>query len=101
MKMDNSNFLTYMWSALLGFFSLLSLQDYFFILGVLVSAYFTVKTYYAKRREEKALLAEEIRRTNVIETFLSNADKKPVKDRSSAADVVVEATKKAAAHATE
>ncbi|MBW5867474.1 hypothetical protein H0I69_06555 [Yersinia enterocolitica] len=101
MKMDTSNSLTYWWSALLGVFSLLSLQDYVFILGAVVSAFFTIKTYYAKRQEEKARLLEETRRTNVIEAFLSNADKKPIKDRSAAVGVVVEATKKAAAHAVE
>ncbi|CNE76344.1 hypothetical protein AB8978_09750 [Yersinia enterocolitica] len=101
MKMDTSNSLTYWWSALLGVFSLLSLQDYVFILGAVISAFFTIKTYYAKRQEEKARLHEETRRTNIIETFLSNADKKPIKDRSAAVGVVVEATKKAAAHAVE
>ncbi|ADZ41860.1 hypothetical protein [Yersinia enterocolitica] len=99
--MDTSNSLTYWWSALLGVFSLLSLQDYVFILGAAISAFFTIKTYYAKRREEKARLLEETRRTNVIEAFLSSADKKPIKDRSAAVGVVVEATKKAAAHAVE
>ncbi|EHL6270600.1 hypothetical protein Q0S10_22190 [Escherichia coli O28/42:H37] len=37
--------LPYWWSTLLGLFSVLSLQDYVFILGALVSAYFTIKTY--------------------------------------------------------
>lgn len=101
MKMPNSNSLTYWWSSSLGVFSLLSLHDYIFILGAVISAYFTIKTYYAKRREEKARLLEEMKRTSIIETFLSNADKKPIKDRSAAVAVVVEATKKAAAHAIE
>lgn len=49
----------YWWSGLLGFFSVLSLQDYVFILGALISAYFTIKTYYAKRKEERERLDEE------------------------------------------
>ncbi|HFK4647175.1 TPA: hypothetical protein ACG0MY_000104 [Serratia marcescens] len=48
--------------ALLGFFSLLLLQDYVFIVGALISAFFTSKTYYAKRKEERERLAEERRR---------------------------------------
>ncbi len=48
----------YWWSGLLGF-SVLSLQDYVFILGALISAYFTIKTYYAKRKEERERLDEE------------------------------------------
>ena len=42
--------LPYWWSALLGIFSVLSLQDYVFIIGALISAFFTIKTYYAKRK---------------------------------------------------
>lgn len=99
--MDTSNSLTYWWSVLLDVFSLLSLQDYVFILGAVISAFFTIKTYYAKRQEDKARLLEKTRCTNIIETFLSNADKKPIKDRSAAVCVVVEATKKAAVHAVE
>lgn len=64
--MDTNHNLTYWWSLLLGFFSLLSLQDYVFILGAIVSAYFTIKTYYAKRRDERAKLAEERRRTEAM-----------------------------------
>ena len=54
--------LPYWWSTLLGLFSVLSLQDYVFILGALVSAYFTIKTYYAKRKEERERLEEEKKR---------------------------------------
>ncbi|HDL6642837.1 TPA: hypothetical protein PXJ34_002243, partial [Yersinia enterocolitica] len=54
MRMEpvTSQNLPYWWSLALGVFSLLSLQDYIFILGAVVSAFFTIKTYYAKRREE-------------------------------------------------
>nr|VXZ83314.1 Uncharacterised protein [Klebsiella pneumoniae] len=51
--------LPYWWSALLGIFSVLSLQDYVFIIGALISAFFTIKTYYAKRKEERERLDEE------------------------------------------
>lgn len=56
----------YWWSGLLGFFSVLSLQDYVFILGALISAYFTIKTYYAKRKEERERLDEEKKKNAVI-----------------------------------
>lgn len=39
--------LPYWWSSMLAAFSVLSLQDYVFIIGALVSAFFTIKTYYA------------------------------------------------------
>lgn len=51
--------LPYWWSTALGVFSLLSLQDYVFILGALISAFFTIKTYYAKRKEEREHIEEE------------------------------------------
>lgn len=51
MNPTNGHDLPYWWSAALGLFSLLSLQDYVFIIGALVSAFFTIKTYYAKRKK--------------------------------------------------
>lgn len=43
MNPTNGHDLPYWWSAALGLFSLLSLQDYVFIIGALVSAFFTIK----------------------------------------------------------
>jgi lipid-A-disaccharide synthase-like uncharacterized protein len=45
--------LPYWWSSLLAGFSVLSLQDYVFIVGAVISAYFTIKTYYTKRQDER------------------------------------------------
>ncbi|HEI8668406.1 hypothetical protein [Serratia marcescens] len=96
MKMhpDNPN-LPYWWSALLGFFSLLSLQDYVFIVGALISAFFTIKTYYAKRKEERERLAEERRRTKIMEDYLRGVSTKPESERPAAIEVVAEAMRRA------
>ncbi|AXK23888.1 MULTISPECIES: hypothetical protein [Serratia] len=96
MKMhpDNPN-LPYWWSALLGFFSLLSLQDYVFIVGALISAFFTIKTYYAKRKEERERLAEERRRTKIMEDYLHGVSTKPESERPAAIEVVAEAMRRA------
>lgn len=85
----------YWWSGLLGFFSVLSLQDYVFILGALISAFFTIKTYYAKRKEEKERMDEERKRTALMENYLSTVMTKPESERPAAIEVVSEAMKKA------
>ena len=97
MKMDpvNQHNLPYWWSAALGFFSLLSLQDYVFIIGAVISAIFTIKTYYAKRAEEKKRMLEEQKRTQALVDYLNGMTNKPFADRSTATEIVVEAFKKA------
>ncbi|CNC23395.1 putative bacteriophage protein [Yersinia frederiksenii] len=96
MRMEpvTSHNLPYWWSLALGVFSLLSLQDYIFILGAVISAFFTIKTYYAKRREENARLLEEQKRTEILRTFLNNATTLPISDRSAAVEIVAEAVKR-------
>ncbi|ALD75811.1 hypothetical protein OIPHN330_34300 [Citrobacter freundii] len=84
----------YWWSGLLGFFSVLSLQDYVFILGALISAYFTIKTYYAKRKEERERLDEEKKRTQLLAKYLADVAVKPGRDRPAAAEIVTEAMKR-------
>ncbi|BDH45739.1 hypothetical protein TUM12370_17830 [Salmonella enterica subsp. enterica serovar Choleraesuis] len=86
--------LPYWWSAMLGFFSVLSLQDYVFILGALISAFFTIKTYYAKRAEERKRLEEEQKRTQLLADYLNDVSKKPHADRPASAEVVTEAMRR-------
>lgn len=86
--------LPYWWSGLLGFFSVLSLQDYVFIIGALISAFFTIKTYYAKRKEERERIDEEKKRTQLLERYLADVSSKPDGDRPASAEVVTEAMKR-------
>lgn len=86
--------LPYWWSTALGIFSALSLQESVFILGALVSAYFTVKTYYAKRKEERERLEEEKKRTQLLADYLADVRKKPHSDRPASAEVVTEAMRR-------
>ncbi|WP_431021813.1 Bacteriophage protein [Erwinia rhapontici] len=86
--------LPYWCSTLLAGFSLLSLQYYVFIIGAVISAYFTIKTYYAKRRDEHARLEEEKNRTRLLEEYLQDVAKKPEHERPASAEVVTEAMKK-------
>lgn len=86
--------LPYWWSGSLGFFSVLSLQDYVFIIGAVISAFFTIKTYYAKRRDERERLEEERKRTRLLESYLQDVANKPAEERPATAEVVTEAMKK-------
>lgn len=94
MNPTNGHDLPYWWSAALGVFSLLSLQEYVFILGALISAYFTIKTYYAKRKEERERLEEEKKRTQLLADYLADVSKKPHSDRPASAEVVTEAMRR-------
>ncbi|WJV61373.1 hypothetical protein PCO87_15860 [Pectobacteriaceae bacterium C52] len=99
MKMDpNSHNLPYWWSGSLAFFSTLSLQDYVFVIGAVISAFFTVKTYYAKRKEERENLKEERRRTQLLADYLNGVSSKPESARPSSVEVVAEAMKRMGGH---
>ncbi|HBP8874095.1 TPA: hypothetical protein L6676_000328 [Escherichia coli] len=94
MNPTNGHDLPYWWSAALGVFSLLSLQDYVFIIGAFVSAFFTIKTYYAKRKEERERMAEERKRTQLLADYLTDVSQKPQSDRPASAEVVTEAMRR-------
>lgn len=81
---------------MLGIFSVLSLQDYVFIIGALISAFFTIKTYYAKRKEERERLDEEKKRTQLLASYLADVSAKPRGNRPASAEVVTEALKRIA-----
>lgn len=86
--------LPYWWSSLLAGFSVLSLQDYVFIVGAVISAYFTIKTYYAKRQDERERLEEERKRTRLLEVYLQDVASRPEHERPATAEVITEAMKK-------
>lgn len=64
--------LTYGWSVLLGFFSVLSLQDGVFIVWATLSVFFTIDTYYARRRAQQARLEEDRKRTALLRLYLKS-----------------------------
>ncbi|CNI94402.1 hypothetical protein HB991_15615 [Yersinia mollaretii] len=70
--MNEQSQLPYWWSGTLALFSALSLQDYIFILGTIISIIFTIKTYYVNLREKDAIVKEEQRRTEILRNFLRN-----------------------------
>ncbi|HAZ75105.1 MAG TPA: hypothetical protein DCX28_01325 [Enterobacteriaceae bacterium] len=94
MNPTDGHHLPYWWSSMLGVFSLLSLQDYVFIVGAAISACFTIKTYYAKRRDERNRLAEEQKRTRLLAAYLSEMATRPAHERPATAEVITEAMRR-------
>lgn len=92
-RMDSSSHqMPYWWSACLAFFSTLTLYDCVFCIGAAISAFFTIKTYYASRRERRQQLEEERKRTEMLRTYLDSVIAKPESERPTAAEVVAKAT---------
>ena len=94
MKPSEDHNLPHGWLSMLSVFSILSLHDYVFIAQAAISAWFTIKTYYAKRREERNRLAEEQKRTRLLAAYLSEMAAKPAHERSATAEVLIKAQKK-------
>lgn len=67
-----------------------ALQDYVFILGALISAFFTIKTYYAKRKEERQRAEEDRARTQLLKKYLEEVRDTPHPDKPRTATVVAE-----------
>ncbi|MET3816252.1 hypothetical protein [Pantoea sp. UYEF8] len=92
-RMDSSSHqMPYWWSACLAFFSTLSLYDYVFCVGAAISAFFTIKTYYASRRERRQQLEEERIRTEMLRAYLDSVIAKPESERPTPAEVMAKAT---------
>ncbi|ATM95167.1 putative bacteriophage protein [Yersinia frederiksenii] len=70
--MNEQSQLPYWWTGSLALFSALSLQDYIFILGTVISVIFTIKTYYVNLHEKAEIIKEEQRRTEILRDFLRN-----------------------------
>ena len=75
MRMNNSNgFWSYFWSAITGFFTMLTLQDVLFALGSVVAALFTWLTYRSNNRRNLAVVEEEKKRTEILNRAYSRPD---------------------------
>jgi len=89
---STSHQMPYWWSAWLAFFSTLTLYDCVFCVGAAISAFFTIKTYYASRRERRQQLEEDRKRTEMLRAYLDSVIAKPESERPTAAEVVAKAT---------
>lgn len=82
-----SSRVTYWWGIVTSAFSILSVQDYFFILGTIFGAVMTWRTYRANIREKRENRLEEQKRTaeyqkqtEIIKTFLEDQGRRNLSD---------------------
>lgn len=68
------SWITYLWATVTAGTALLSLQDYTFIIGTVVGAIFTIRTFRINRAEKLASIADMQRRTDLYAEFLRNYD---------------------------
>lgn len=94
MKPIEGHNLPHWWLSMLSVFAILTLHDYVFIAQAAISAWLAIKTYYAKRREERNRLAEEQKRTRLLEAYLSEMATRPAHERPATAEVLAKAMKK-------
>lgn len=75
LRMNTSNgFWSYFWSAITGFFAMLTLQDVLFAAGAVVTAYFTWLTYRSNNRRNKTIEEEERKRTAILQAAHARGD---------------------------
>lgn len=95
-RMDPTNHnMPYWWAGLLAFFSTLSMNDYVFYIGAGISAFFTVKTYCASRREKRQQLEEEKASTALLKIYFDSVMAKPESERPASAEVMANVAKTA------
>jgi hypothetical protein len=87
--------LPYWWSALLGIFSVLSLQDYVFIIGALISPSSQSRRITQSARKSESDWMKR-KRTQLLASYLADVSAKPGSDRPASAEVVTEALKRIA-----
>lgn len=86
------SWITYLWATVTAGTALLSLQDYTFIIGTVVGAICTIRTYRINKAAKLASIADEKRRTDLYAEFLRNYD--PAKPPA-AIEIVHEALQRA------
>lgn len=68
------SWITYLWATVTAGTALLSLQDYTFIIGTVVGAIFTIRTFRVNRAEKLASIADMQRRTDLYAEWLKSRD---------------------------
>lgn len=86
------SWITYLWATVTAGTALLSLQDYTFIIGTVIGAIYTIRTFRINRAEKLASIADKQRRTELYADFLKNYD--PAKPPA-AVEIVHEALQRA------
>ncbi len=86
------SWITYLWATITAGTALLSLQDYTFIIGTVIGAIYTIRTFRVNRAEKLAVIAATKERTKLYADYLKNID--PAKPPA-AMEIVHEALQRA------
>lgn len=86
------SWITYLWATVTAGTALLSLQDYTFIIGTVIGAIYTIRTYRINKAAQMASMADKQRRTDLYAEWLKNQD--PAKPPA-AMEIVHEALQRA------
>ena len=90
MRMNTNNgFWSYFWSAITGFFTMLTLQDVLFAAGSVVAALFTWLTYRSNNRRNQATIEEERKRTEIMRDAYS-LNSKPADRAAKVSDIAAQ-----------
>jgi len=87
-----NSWITYFWATVTAGTALLSLQDYTFIIGTVIGAIYTIRTFRVNRAEKLAVIAATKERTKLYADYLKNID--PAKPPA-AMEIVHEALQRA------
>ncbi|WP_162598306.1 hypothetical protein [Serratia marcescens] len=87
--MSNSNgWWSYFWGGVTAVLSAMTLQDFAFAGGVIVTSVFTYLTYRSNDRKNKAAIAAEAERTRLYAEWIDSQKTKPAAEQAAAVDVI-------------
>ncbi|HBC5209728.1 MULTISPECIES: hypothetical protein [Serratia] len=101
MKMGtgNNSWWSYVWGVITALLSAMTLQDFAFAGGVVVTATFTYLTYRSNDRRNKAAIAAEQERTRLYAEWIDSQKGKSADIQAAAVDVIGHKVEKAEAEA--
>lgn len=101
MKMGtgNNSWWSYFWGWVTALLSAMTLQDFAFAGGVVVTATFTYLTYRSNDRRNKATIAAEQERTRLYGEWIDSQKSKPAAVQAASVEVIGRHIEKAEAEA--
>ena len=69
-----NSWVTYLWATITAGTALLALQDYTFIVGTVIGAIYTIRTFRVNRAEKLASIADMKRRTDLYADYLKKTN---------------------------
>ncbi|MGQ6073643.1 hypothetical protein ACUNGP_27805 [Serratia sp. IR-2025] len=96
---NNSGWWSYFWGVVTAVLSAMTLQDFVFAGGVIVTSAFTYLTYRSNDRKNKAAINAEIERTRLYAEWIDSQKSKPGAAQAASVEVIGRHIEKAEAEA--